>query len=213
MISSNHIVVQYILEICTLWLPSLLCPTHPLTLGKNLSIPCIYECLFFFTFFFLSWQRIHLQCKRPPFYSWVRKICWRRDRLPIPQYSWASLVAQLVKNPPAMWETLVWFLHWEDPLREGKGYPLQYSGGFPGGSVVKNPPARAGDAGDAGSIPGSRRSPGEGNGNPFQYTCLRIPWTEEPGGLHSMGSQRVGHDWVGAEIHCDHTECVFHKTT
>ena len=81
-------------------------------------------------------------------------------------------MAQLVKNQPAMWETLVWFLHWEDPLREGKGYPLQYSGGFPGGSVVKNPPANAGDAGDAGSIPGSRRSPGEGNGNPFQYTCL-----------------------------------------
>ena len=44
--------------------------------------------------------------------------------------------------------------------------------GFPGGSVVKNPPANAGDAGDTGSIPGSRRSPGIGNGNPLQYSGL-----------------------------------------
>ena len=41
--------------------------------------------------------------------------------------------------------------------------------GFPGGSVVKNPPAKAGDARDAVSIPGLGRSPGEGNGNPLQY--------------------------------------------
>ena len=48
--------------------------------------------------------------------------------------------------------------------------------GFPGGSVVKNSlvaPAR--NAGDAGSIPGSGRSPGEGNGNPLQYSCLENP--------------------------------------
>ena len=44
--------------------------------------------------------------------------------------------------------------------------------GFPGGSVVKNPPANAGDIGDAGLIPGSERSPGSGNGNPLQYSCL-----------------------------------------
>jgi len=44
------------------------------------------------------------------------------------QYSWASLVAQLVKNPPAMWETWVRSLGWEDPLEKGKAYPLQYSG-------------------------------------------------------------------------------------
>jgi len=41
--------------------------------------------------------------------------------------------------------------------------------GFPGGSVIKNPPA---NAGDTCSIPGSGRSPGEGNGYPLQYTCL-----------------------------------------
>ena len=47
--------------------------------------------------------------------------------------------------------------------------------GFPGGSVVKNPPANAGDTGDTGSIPGSGRSHGEGNGNSFQYSYLENP--------------------------------------
>ena len=41
---------------------------------------------------------------------------------------WASLVAQLVKNLPAVWETWVQFLDWEDPPGEGSAYPLQYSG-------------------------------------------------------------------------------------
>ena len=43
------------------------------------------------------------------------------------------------------------------------------------GSVVKNPPANAGDPGDTGSIPGSGKSPGEGNGNPLQNSCLENP--------------------------------------
>ena len=46
------------------------------------------------------------------------------------------------------------------------------------------------NAGDLGSIPGS----GEGNGNPSSILAWEIPWTEEPGGLQSMGSQRVGHN-------------------
>ena len=37
---------------------------------------------------------------------------------------------------------------------------------------------------------------GEGNGTPLQHSCLEIPWMEEPGGLQSMGSLRVGHDWA-----------------
>ena len=37
---------------------------------------------------------------------------------------------------------------------------------------------------------------GEGNGNPLQYSCLLLPWTEEPGGLQSMGSLKVRHNWV-----------------
>ena len=44
--------------------------------------------------------------------------------------------------------------------------------GFPGGAVVENPPANVGDARDAGSIPGSGRSPGGGNGNALQCSCL-----------------------------------------
>ena len=58
--------------------------------------------------------------------------------------------------------------------------------GFPGGSAGKE---SACSAGDLSSVPVSGRSPGEGNGNPLQYSCRRIPWTEEPGGLQSMGSQ------------------------
>ena len=46
---------------------------------------------------------------------------------------------------------------------------------FPGGSVVKSSPARAGDARDAGLIPGLERSPGGGNGNPLQCSCLENP--------------------------------------
>ena len=62
-------------------------------------------------------------------------------------------------------------------------FPL---GDFPGGSVVKNTPAHAGDVG---LIPGSGRSPGEGNGNPLQYSCLGNPMDRGVGGLQSMGLQ------------------------
>ena len=65
----------------------------------------------------------------------------------------ASLVAQTVKNLPAMQETRVWYLDWEDPLE--KGISAHSS-----------------------------------------ILAWRIPWTEEPSRLQSMGSQRVGHDWV-----------------
>ena len=58
--------------------------------------------------------------------------------------------------------------------------------GFCGCSVGKEP---AYSAGDLDSTPGSGRSPGEGNGNPFQHSCLENPMEEEPGGLQSMGSQ------------------------
>ena len=67
------------------------------------------------------------------------------------QCSWASLVAQMVKNPPAMWETCVQSLGWEDPLEKGMA-------------------------------------------THSRILVWGIPWTEEPGRLQSMGSQRVGHD-------------------
>ena len=59
--------------------------------------------------------------------------------------------------------------------------------GFPGGSVVKTLSA---NAGDVGLIPGLRKSLGEGNGNPLQYSCLKNPWAEEHGKLQSTGSQK-----------------------
>ena len=90
--------------------------------------------------------------------------------------------------------------------------------------MVKNLPANAEDVRDAGSIPGSGRSPGGGRSNPLQDSSLEnphgqrslvgcsprgrkwqptlvflpgeSPWTEEPGGLQSMESQRVGRDWA-----------------
>ena len=61
--------------------------------------------------------------------------------------------------------------------------------------MVKNPPANAGDVGDSGSIPGWERSPGEEIlATHSSILAWRIPWTEEPGGLQSMTSQRVRHD-------------------
>ena len=56
-----------------------------------------------------------------------------------------------------------------------------------------NPPTSAGDTGDASLIPESGRSPGEENGYHFSNLAWKITWTEEPGGLQSMGSQRVEH--------------------
>ena len=61
--------------------------------------------------------------------------------------------------------------------------------GFPGGAVVKYLLV---NARDQSLIPGLGRSPGVGNGNPFQHSCLEN--SEEPGGLQSMGLQRVRHD-------------------
>ena len=102
-------------------------------------------------------------------------------------------MAQLVKNLPAMQVDLDSINGLRRSPAEGKGYPRQYSGlensmdgivhgvtksrtrlsdfrfqtkgSFPGGTMVKNLPADAGDTGDLGSIPGSGRSPGVGNGN------------------------------------------------
>ena len=59
--------------------------------------------------------------------------------------------------------------------------------------TIKTIKASACNKGDLGLIPGSGRSPGEGNGNPLQY-YWKIPRMEEPGRLQSTGSQRVGHD-------------------
>ena len=67
--------------------------------------------------------------------------------------SWTSLVAQMVKNLPAIQETQVWFLGHKDPLEKGMA-------------------------------------------TDSRILAWRLPWMEEPSRLQSMGSQRVGHDWV-----------------
>ena len=65
----------------------------------------------------------------------------------------APLVAQRVKNPPAVQETWLWSLSWEDPLEKGMA-------------------------------------------THSSILTWRIPWSEEPGGLQSVGFERVGHNWV-----------------
>ena len=69
-------------------------------------------------------------------------------------------------------------------------------GRFHGGSVVKNPAA---NAGDAGLISGSGRFPGEGNGDSLQYSCQDYPRPEVPGGLQSMGMNRVRYNLMSKQ--------------
>ena len=75
------------------------------------------------------------------------------------------------------------FPHWHRKLK-----------GLPGGSVVKNLPANEGDVRGAVLIPGLGRHLEKEMTTNSKILAWKIPWTEEPGGLQSMGSQRVGHD-------------------
>ena len=72
---------------------------------------------------------------------------------------------------------------------------------MPSFNMVKNPPANSGDAGEVGLNPGSGRSPGVGNGNPLQYSCLENSMERGPGRLQFMGSQRVRHA-CATNFHC-----------
>ena len=135
---------------------------------------------------------------------WVRKIPWRRKWQPAPVFSPGKFHGQRKLVDYSLWG------HKELDTTEHthiKKLVLVYFyivnisilvkrfifGSFSGGSVVKNPPA---NTGDPGSIPGSGRPLGERNGNPLQYSCLGNPMDKEPGGLQSMGLQRVGHNLV-----------------
>ena len=95
---------------------------------------------------------------------WTSGISWDQKEkmqpfLPCSMLSWASLLAQTVKDLPV-------------------------------------------NAGDLGSIPKLGRSPGEGNGDALQYSCLENPWKEEPGRLQSMGSQGVRYNWATKFLCC-----------
>ena len=70
--------------------------------------------------------------------------------------------------------------------------------GFPGGSVVKNLPVNARDAGVMDSIPGSGRSSGGGNGNPLQYSCLNNPTDRQ---IWQATVQRVTKSWTRLSTH------------
>ena len=85
--------------------------------------------------------------------------------------NWASLVAQQVKNPLAMQETLVQFLGREDPCRRDR-LPIPVFLCFSDGSDSKE---SACSEGDLGSIPGLGRLPGGGHVNLLQYSCLENP--------------------------------------
>ena len=84
------------------------------------------------------------------------------------------------------WNGIKYSLHSEDLYK-----PLICRKGFSDGSVVKNLPA---DPGDAGSIPGSGRSPGEGNGNHSHILAWEIPWTGKPVGYSPWGLKTVRPD-------------------
>ena len=112
-----------------------------------------------------------------------------------------SLVAQLVKNPPAMREAWVRSLGWEDPLEKGMATHssilawriswIVYKG-FPCGSAGKR---TACNVGNLGSIPRLGKFPWSRARLPTPvFGPGESPWTEVPGRLQSMGSQRVGHD-------------------
>ena len=104
---------------------------------------------------------------------------------------------------------LLHLLHWQVgslPLTPS-GKPIYRD--FPGGSNGKE---AACNAIDLGSIPGWGRSPGEGNGTP-SIVAWRIPWTEEPGGLQSMGLQRIRHDWVTNTFTFTHTHTHIYTHT
>ena len=85
-----------------------------------------------------------------------------------------------------------WFNSWvgKFPWRKDR-LPTPVFLGFPGGSDGKD---SASNVGDLGLIPGLGRSAGEGHGNPLQYSCLENPMDRGALWLHSIGSQRVGHD-------------------
>ena len=88
-----------------------------------------------------------------PFSSSLGKVFWS-SFFPFSLFRlWASIVAQSVKNLPAVQETQVWSLGWEDPLEKEMA-------------------------------------------THSSILAWKISWTQEPGGMQSMGSQRVGHDWV-----------------
>ena len=100
--------------------------------------------------------------------------------------SWAFLVAELVKNRPAMQETPVRVLGQQDPWRRDR-LPTPVFLDLPGGSDSKESTCNVGDLGWEDALE-------EGMATHSCVLAWRIPWTENPGGLQSMESLTVGQD-------------------
>ena len=109
-----------------------------------------------------------------------------------------SLVAQLVKNPPAMQEIPVRFLSQQDPPEKGR-LPAPGVIGFPGDSVSKESTC---NAGDLGLIPGLGRSCGGGHDNPLQYSCLENSMDR---GAWWATVHRVTKNWTQLSDKAQHT--------
>ena len=159
---------------------------------------------------------------RPQVDSWIWKICWRRDRLPTPVLL-SFPCGAAGKESTCSAEDLGLLPELGRSPGEGKGYPLQYSDlensmdcivhGVAKSwtrteqlslshrwlSGIESVFADAGDTADTGSIPRSARFPGEGNGNPLQYSCLGNPMDR---GLQPMGSQSVRHNGATSTLTC-----------
>ena len=117
---------------------------------------------------------MYLQCRIPGFDPWVGKIHWRRERLPTPVF-WPGIF----HSPWACKE-----------LDTSEQLSFQ---SFPCSLVGK---ASACNVGDLSSVPGSGSSPGEGNGNPLQYSCLEN--SMDRGAWQAI----VGHDYLPFFLAC-----------
>ena len=109
----------------------------------------------------LSWERICLQYKRLSLIPGLGRSAGEGMGKPL-QYSWASLVAHLVKTAPALWETWIWSLDWEDPLEKGLATHRIMAWRIQDRWVIVESPDKM-------------WSTGEGNGKPLQYYSLEKP--------------------------------------
>ena len=125
-----------------------------------------------------SAERICLQCWRAGFNPWVGKIPWRRERLPTPVF-WPEEFHGVAKSR-------AWLSDFHFHFKFNRASLMA--------QVVKNLSAMQEKQETWVPSLGRGRSAGEGNGNPLQYPCWKVPWTEEPSRLQSMRSKRVGHD-------------------
>ena len=131
----------------------------------------------------------------------LERVLWGPIRLELSQ-------EQVNQQEPwqEMWAAMLICLGGEGKKRDGpapQGAPAGNTASsyqewsFPGGTVVKNPPASAGDGWDIGSVPGLGRSPGGAHGNPLQCSCLKKSHGQRSlVGYSPGGSQRVRHDWA-----------------